>query len=392
MSLVRFLARGREAGTAPYIGESGCRVKKILHVISTPQGIGGAEQVLIALVEAGKERGWEQVVLNPFARGGDSDLGRALGALYRHHSAQSATDAWKVRRWLTKEIATFEPDVVHAHLFHALVAVGSLRRQSGVVTVLNHQHGDRKRSEGHHLQALLDKRFGKRFRHVVACSDAVKYFLVNESGYDARQVSTIRNGWHGNPLPRSPVGPFSVVCVANMRPAKGHEILVQAFEGVLRGVPEARLTLVGDGPLRQSLAKQVRTLGIESAVRFVGAVSDVWPYLAKAHVAALPSHNETFGIAALEAMAAGLPVVATRVGGLPEVVVDGVTGRLVPPGDPPALTEALRQLSSNLADVDRMGAAAAERAASMTMVQMTDRYFSLYERLLADLDRDASDR
>lgn len=356
-----------------------------MHVISTPEGIGGAERVLMGLVEAGKERGWNQVVLNPFARrGAESELGRALTGIYRHKSAESVFDVWTIRRWLTDQLRCFEPVLVHAHLFHAQVAVGSLPRSSETVTLLNHQHGDRKRSEGRRVQAFLDARFGKRFDHVVACSEAVRHFLVQDCGYRSGRVTTILNGWSGTPLPRSPSGRFTIVCVGNMRPAKGHDVLVEAFAALREHVPQAHLVLVGDGPLRTNVEQQVRARGLQRAVEFTGAVDDVWPHLADAHVAALPSHNETFGIAALEAMAAGLPVVATRVGGLPEVVVDRVTGRLVPPNDPLGLADAIGWFYSNPDEGDRMGRAGAERASQMTMRNMVDRYFSLYATLLGD--------
>lgn len=360
-------------------------MRRIMHVISTPQGIGGAERVLIALVQAGTKRGWSQLVLNPFSRAGDgSELAHALGDVYRHHPAESLRDIWAVRRWLDGNISAFQPDIVHAHLFHALVLVGSLRRSAGTLTLLNHQHGDRKRSEGKSVQAFLDEKFGKRFDHVVACSEAVRRFLVDACGYDAQRVTVIRNGWTGRPLPRSGSNRFVVVCVANMRPAKGHELLVEGFAEFHQEVPEARLLLVGDGPLRSRVARQVRDRGIEDAVEFTGAVDDVWPQLARADVAVLPSHNETFGIAALEAMAAGLPVVATRVGGIPELVEDGITGRLVPPRDVSALCRAFHFLYSNRSQADAMGRAGAEKASDMTVERMAKRYFSLYERLSRD--------
>lgn len=356
-----------------------------MHVISTPGGIGGAERVLIALVEAARERGWNQVVLNPFAlAGNDSQLAQELGDVYRHEPAESLSDIWRLRRWLNHQVTSFQPDVLQAHLFHALVAVGSLQRSNRRVCVLNHQHGDRKQSEGKVVAAWLDKRFGRRFDHVVACSEAVRRFVVNDCGYESRRVTTIQNGWSGTPLPRSPSADFTVVCVGNMRPAKGHDVLVEAFAALRDVVPGARLVLVGDGPLRSKVAQQVRERRIGEAVEFAGAVSDVWPYLARAHVAALPSHNETFGIAALEAMAAGLPVVATRVGGVPEVVIDGVTGRLVSPQDPSAFFDALHFMYLNAPEADEMGRAGAEAAARRTMRHMADRYFSLYGSLLGD--------
>jgi glycosyltransferase involved in cell wall biosynthesis len=117
-------------------------------------------------------------------------------------------------------------------------------------------------------------------------------------------------------------------------------------------------------------------------VTLAGAVEDIWPCLARAHVFALASHYEPLGIAILEAMAAGLHVVATEVGGIPEIVQPGVTGELVADGDAAAMADRLIALLGSAALRERMGAAAKEAAAGMTMDVTVDRYFALYERLL----------
>jgi glycosyltransferase involved in cell wall biosynthesis len=170
--------------------------------------------------------------------------------------------------------------------------------------------------------------------------------------------------------------------VANFRPQKGHDMLLAAFAEVVRELPDASLVLVGDGALSDGLAAQARTLGIASSVRFEGTVPEVWPLLAQADVFALASRYEPLGLAALEAMAAGLPVVATGVGGLRDLVEPGVTGELVDPDDARGLAERLVALLRAPSTLAAMGAAGRERAAAHGADRMAEQYLGLYEELL----------
>lgn len=135
-------------------------------------------------------------------------------------------------------------------------------------------------------------------------------------------------------------------CVGRLRKEKGQTLLLQAFAEVLKQHSPATLLLVGDGPDRGVLERQAKQLGVFNNVCFYGRCEpeDVYRMLAVMDLVAVPSLFEGFGLAAAEAMAAGRPVVASAVDGLAEVVVDGQTGTLVPPGDPGALAAALVQL------------------------------------------------
>jgi glycosyltransferase involved in cell wall biosynthesis len=172
-----------------------------------------------------------------------------------------------------------------------------------------------------------------------------------------------------------------MISVANLRPEKCLDVLLMAFAQVVQVIPDAELTLVGDGPLRGALEAQAGRLGVSRQVRFTGAVSDIWPLLAKADLFVLPSRYETLGIAALEAMAAGLPVMASNVGGLKELVAPGVTGELVEPGNPDALAEQLIALLRSPETLWRMGKAAQERAAAQRADGMVDAYEKLYVQI-----------
>ncbi len=158
--------------------------------------------------------------------------------------------------------------------------------------------------------------------------------------------------------------PPRVVCVANLHPRKRLGDLIEAFVEVRRQVPGATLRFVGGGNLaeRGRLSHLAEDRGLASAVSFAGPVDDVAPELAQAQVAALPSACEGVPTALLEAMAAGRPVVATRVGHVESIVEDGVEGWLVEPGDVRALAQRLVQTLTDPAARDRMGRAARRRA------------------------------
>ena len=149
-----------------------------------------------------------------------------------------------------------------------------------------------------------------------------------------------------------------VVMVANLRPEKGHDVLIDAAAHVLGRFPDARFELVGSGPEHGALAALANTRGVSHAVSFPGHCDAVPERLAAADVFVLPSRSEALPNALLEAMAAGLPVVASSVGGIREVLDEGKTGLLVPAGDSRALADALIRLMGDGALAERLGAAA----------------------------------
>lgn len=166
---------------------------------------------------------------------------------------------------------------------------------------------------------------------------------------------------------------------------KGFDVLVEAVAR-LDGGPAAGLDLLvaGDGPQRASLERTVAQRGISDRVRFVGRADrpTTAALFRGATAFVLPSRHEPFGIVNLEAMAAGRPVVASAVGGVPEVVVDGVTGVLVPPEDPGALAGAVARLAADPGAAAAMGAAGASRARAFDWAEVTDHYDEVYRRAL----------
>lgn len=358
---------------------------RVAYVISTTTGGGGAERLLVRLVQEGDARGWEQLVLNPFARELPATFaGLATSSRYRRRRCDRFAQLPALRRWVRGELQAFQPDIVHVMLFHALLTVASLPRRTGGRRLLTHVYGEGLRSEPHGtVKAWLDRWAAARFDRVVAISEAVRRFLVTEYGYPAANITCIPPGWEGQPLPRAAGDRApTVICVAKLRPEKGHDILLAAFQVVRREVPDARLVLVGDGDLRPELEAQVAARGLDGAVAFTGAVPEIWPYLAEADVFALASATEAFGMAIVEAMAAGLPVVVPAVGGVPELVEPGVSGELFSAQDSDGLARSLVRLLRDAELRRRMGATAREVAEPLRMDNTIPRYFELYDELL----------
>ncbi len=356
---------------------------RIAHVIST-RGVGGAERLLAAVITELEARGHEQLLLNPFAGASSDGLASICRPVpYRGHGCNRVVHLPRLRRWLRTELDHFRPDAVHVLLFHARVLTATIPRRPATRWLLTQVYDETLRLRPHpRTRQALDRWSGRHFDRIVAISASVERFLVDEHGYPPSKVVRISPGWEGPPVPRNPSQNPTVVCVAKFRAEKGHGVLLEAFDLLLREVPDARLLLVGDGDLEGEVRAQVAARGMEGRVEFAGAVGEVWPFLARSHVFVLPSLSEAFGIAAVEAMAAGLPVVASEVGGLPELIRPGVTGELFPPGDHQALAAHLVRLVRSPEERERMGAAAHEDAQPLRMDRAAGRYADLFEELI----------
>lgn len=354
---------------------------RVVHLISTPAELGGGEKVVQALASRGAERGIEHLIVNPFERSSPSPwLHTDLGPKYRGRPG-TLKSALTVRRWVRQEITAFQADLLHAHLFHAGI-LGALIG-TPLPRILTHHHGPFYEHSNRRTMAVLDRLAGTRYQRVIAVSNWTAQALRERPGWRSGLVTTIRNGWSGRPV-AGQTGYPTIVCTANFRPQKNHALLIDAFRRVKDAVPSAQLLLVGGGELEDALRERVANLGLSHSVEFAGSQRDPWPWLARGSVFALTSDYEPLGIAVLEGMAAGLPVVATSIGGIPELVTDGGTGFLVPTGDEVALAEALTRLLRNPSLGRVLGAAGQERASQMTDDRMAEAYFDLYESVIRE--------
>ena len=227
--------------------------------------------------------------------------------------------------------------------------------------------------------------------HLLCNSQALKSVLTERYGVPEVRLTTIPNGVdtdYFQPPAAPDAGPPRVLSVARMVPDKDHDTLVQAFRLTALAHPEAELWLVGDGPRLAEVRELTGRLLPPGKVRFLAPREDLRPLLHQATLLVLSSKTEALPNVVLEAMAAGLPVVATRVGGVPELVVPGLTGWLVDSGDAPALAAALGRLLGNPEMCRAFGRAGRDRALKdFSLETMTRRYEDLWDRLLAQAGR-----
>jgi glycosyltransferase involved in cell wall biosynthesis len=219
---------------------------------------------------------------------------------------------------------------------------------------------------------------------VVAASNGIREFLIEEEHLPAEKITVIRNAVETTRFADVPPAPFGetlkLLAIGRLEPQKGHDVLLNALAG-LRDVPW-ELTLVGEGSARDDLVDIAVMNRIHDRVHFVGTHLDVEPFLAACDVVVMPSRWEGIGLVIMEGMAAGRPVVASRIGGIPELIDDKKNGLLVPIEDVAALQEALRFMWTNQSAARALGAAARVKAQQVFDVRAM---VAAYERVYAHL-------
>jgi len=239
---------------------------------------------------------------------------------------------------------------------------------------------------------ILFRAVKTRFNHLVLSRDMWKVLasqgvetdrlLIVPTPVDNRFFSIVRDP-----------DALAIGYVGRLEFVKGCDVLLEAFSRLLRDHPSARLTIVGDGSLRQELIRLAETLGVENSVVFTGPVpfAEVPSFLGRFSVFVLPSRSEGLPNALLQAMAAGLPVVATRVGGIPELVEDHVEGLLVEPNSPNDLAKAIGELMSNEGLCRTLGQNAKAKATKYSSEGVMRTYESLLSRERSFLKVKSSD-
>lgn len=364
------------------------RPPRLLQLITTLDP-GGAEHMLLALTDRLRGR-FESHVGYFKGDGGLAERFRAIGVPVHALGIRGRAD-WRCLRRTRRLIRTLRPALIATHLFKADTYGAAAALGTGIPIVC-HKHNEDQYLLRRPIGAL-GRVVARRARAVITISDAVSRFFVERAGFPAGKLVRIH---HGIAL-GAPAAPLDLVAgfdlptdaivfgtVARLTAQKGIGTLLDATERVVREEPRVRVVVVGDGEDRAALEAARARLGLDSIVRFAGRRDDVDAFLAAADGFVLPSNWEGFGIVLLEAMAQACPVIATRVGGIPEVVEDGVTGRLVPAGDPAALADAMLDVVRDPATTARRVAAATDRLAErFSLDRMADETAATYERVIA---------
>ena len=363
---------------------------RVLHV-TTGGRMGGAERLIVDVLRAGRSLElWDASVCILTTA---DELGRqlradgfeviALGARGPRQLA-SATPR------LAGLIRRGRYDVVHGHLLHGaafgLLAARAVGHPCAVMT----RHYERFVSMyGSTTDRILHWIGHRLARHVFAISKASRSVLIDLDHVSASRVTVVANGLDEQRV-RAQAGErrhddehFTIGSVGALHPRKGHGDLIAAFARAALG-DTARLVLVGDGPARADLETLARQLGVAERVRFVGYEPEPYPLMRSLDLYVQPSREEGFGIAVLEAMALGLPVIASDAGGLPEIVDGAETGVLFRAGDVTMLAHEISLLATDAARRSRLGASGQSRVGSVFSARTTARgYAEGYRALLS---------
>jgi len=378
----------------------GAEPLRVLLVVDSLDG-GGAERHVVGLaVELGR-RGHQVTVACSVVAGArgpaHADLVAALAragvpvvALTRRLAKRRVSPAFA--RGLRRLVRAGGYDVVHAHIWASTVAAAVATAGTGVPLLLTEHTEAPWRSPAHQVASRW---VYARAQAILAVSSAIAALLRDGYAVPADRIHTVLPavvtlaGPPVRPAPVDPVGaagrrPGPVVgLVCRLAPEKGGDVLLRAAALLRPALPGLRVSVVGDGPVRPTLEALARRLGLADAVAFCGFQPDAARLIAGMDVLAVPSRSDGSPLVVLEALTAGVPVVASAVGGIPDQVRDGREALLVPPGDAVALAAALRAVLTDPARARALGAAGRRRAAGLTHGRMVDEVEDAYRRARA---------
>lgn len=346
---------------------------------------GGTERQMIELLRRLDRSRWAVHVAcfrgegRWFRRAADAAESVAEFPVRSFKSIETPRELWAFARWCRRR----RLDVIHTTALPAnIFGLPGAALARVTVRIANRREINPDKST---VEIALQRAAYSLAHRIVANSRAAAERLRQE-GVPARKIAVIGNGLDANAFPvrRGRSGRRHIVVVANLRPEKGHDVLIDAAPEIVRRHPDVSFEFVGGGITHGALIERARARGVLDQITFAGPCPDVADRLAAADVFVLPSRSEAFPNAVLEAMAAGLPVVASSVGGIRELVAHEQTGLLVPPDHPEALAHQICRVLEDEALADRLGfAASADARARYSFDRMVEQFESLYLTELA---------
>jgi glycosyltransferase involved in cell wall biosynthesis len=363
---------------------------KVLH-LQRIGGIGGSERHVLELLPALRARGIDARFLGlDNTAAAPEPFYDALGARdvpFERLACPRDLDPGLALRTATS-VRRLRPDLVHTHLVHADVygALAAARARARLVST-KHNDDPFRSGRARYGERLLTRRADR----VICITEALARFNREVVGLPAEKLRVVHYGLDAPPAPWGPPGGPELpgeapvlLAICRLVRQKGVDIAIEALAPARERHPDVHLVVLGEGPLRGELNALALRHGVADAVSLSGRVGDVAWWLRRAAVVVHPARWEGFGLALLEAMLSARPVVASAVSSIPEIVVDGETGRLVPPDNPEALAAALLELLDDPAQASAMGAAGRSRAlAEFSVTRMAERTAAVYEEVLS---------
>jgi glycosyltransferase involved in cell wall biosynthesis len=357
----------------------------VLH-LQKVAGISGSEAHLLTLLPRLKERGWDiRFLMLHEHEPGAWDFARELtrrGIPLDAIPLAADVDPFAFLR-LVAYLARRRPRILHTHLVHADVYGQLSGALTGIPVRVSTKHGFNEFRENRGF-ALGDRAIASLAHRHIAISRGLARYLEEVEGFDGSSFQIVHYGIEPDGTPPAWAGGEPrLLCVGRLIPIKGHLVLLRAFAEARRELPSLQLDIAGRGPLEPALRALAKELGVGDAVHFLGHVTPVQRAIERAAIVVVPSMGEGFGMVALEAMERARPVVAAEIGGLGELVEDGVTGLLVPAGEAEPLARALVRLAGDVELAARMGEAGRGRALEhFLQKRCTERTEELYKEAL----------
>jgi glycosyltransferase involved in cell wall biosynthesis len=373
-------------------GRSGSPLRLLYVIVDLP--VGGAEEHLLSLVR-NLDRNRYAATVCCIGRSGQigKEIEESGVKLVELRKLQKGGYDSEIVTLLREVLRREQTSLLHAHLYHANMygRLAAFREDVPAVCSIHNTYINPKRH-----RRLINWWLARRTSFIIAGSEAIKNDILRYDGVPSEKVRVIHYGVDvgkfGRPLAREkareklglPTDRFYVGTVGRLEEQKGQNILVEAVARLRREGTEMTVLLIGSGREEKRLRAQVAREGVTDNVLFLGTRRDLPELFRAMDVFALPSLWEGLPLALLSAMASGLPVVVTPVGGIPEIVRDGGNGFLVPPGDPVALAATLRRVRGNPGEALTCGDAAAETVrVGYSQRRNAERIMEVYEEVLA---------
>jgi glycosyltransferase involved in cell wall biosynthesis len=356
------------------------RIVQLVETLET----GGLERIAVDLALSQQKAGHTPILYCMFQGGAFADEAREAGIPVFEFNKKPGFSVGMLFT-LARQLRQDAPDVVHTHnpgVHHYGALAAWMAR---VPAVVNTRHGPATSFGRAYQERYFRAVMPLTDRVVFVCEDS-RRFLVDQRGLPGKKASVIVNGIELEAFLQHPAAPGSASprirfgSVGRMVPVKAHSLLIDAFAQVARRLPEAELSIVGGGPLESELRERARKMGLNGRLRVEGTNHQIADFLKDLDIFVLSSTSEGLPLVILEAMAAGLPIVSTRIGGVPEVAPEGAVSYLCTPGSTDDLAEAMYRAATN-PNLANMGKTAREIAiAKFDLSQM----WSSYEHIFAE--------
>jgi glycosyltransferase involved in cell wall biosynthesis len=362
--------------------------------------MGGLERMVLDLAQCSRADGHETVIYCLTHPGRLAAEAERLGIKVHAFEKPGGPSPGIVLK-IARQLRIDRPDVLHSHnhlVHHYGVVAGRL---AGVPVIVNTRHGSERTMGSSPTGSFVttdpvDRRSDLIYRatlpfvdSVVLISEATRRFYVDHRGVPASKTRVILNGAHLEKFLASPANPGGAPprvrygTAARLVPVKDHYTLLRAFAIVSREIPHAELAIAGDGPLREELEAFTKKLNLTGRVTFTGALPDTPKFLSDLDIFVLSSLSEGMPISLLEAMAAGLPIVSTRAGGIDEVAIEGQNAFFAEPADVEGLAHAMIEMGRR-SDLAQMGALGREKVKNgFRSEQSWAEYYKLFVSLAA---------